>query len=132
MTDIPQDIANVTVSGLEKAAFVDKVTAGGPTNAAPASKPITFTSETDRVYTSPASEPITVLENGKPRLQILRDSLGEAVVWNPWDKKAGGMADFGPADGWKKMVCVEAGSVGSWNTVEAGDTWEGGQRIKAL
>lgn len=58
--------------------------------------------------------------------------LGDVVVWNPWDKKAASMADFGPEDGWTNMVCVEAGSVGSWNTLEAGDTWEGGQRVKAL
>ncbi len=40
------------------------------------------------------------------------------------------MADFGPADGYKRMLCVEIGSVSGWNTLEAGDTWEGGQRIK--
>jgi len=54
------------------------------------------------------------------------------VVWNPWVEKAKGMADFGPEDGYKKMVCVETGSVAAWNTLEAGDTWEGGQRIKRL
>jgi glucose-6-phosphate 1-epimerase len=42
------------------------------------------------------------------------------------------MADFGPEDGWKKMICVETGSVGQWNMLEAGDTWEGGQRIRSL
>ena len=46
--------------------------------------------------------------------------------------KSKGMADFGPEDGYKKMVCVETGSVAAWNTLEAGDTWEGGQRIKTL
>lgn len=58
--------------------------------------------------------------------------LGDVVVWNPWDAKAKGMPDFGPEDGWKRMVCVEAGSVGQWNMLEAGDTWEGGQRIRTL
>jgi len=58
--------------------------------------------------------------------------LSDVVVWNPWDAKAKSMADFGPEDGWKKMVCVETGSVAQWNTLEAGDTWEGGQRIRTL
>jgi len=56
--------------------------------------------------------------------------MNDVVVWNPWEKKAGSMADFGPADGYKRMLCVEIGSVSGWNTLEAGDTWEGGQRIK--
>ena len=42
------------------------------------------------------------------------------------------MADFGPEGAYKNMICVEAGSVGAWNNLEAGDAWEGGQRIKAL
>ena len=96
------------------------------------SKPIAFDSETDRVYSSAPSQLLTITEQGKPRFEIARDMLGDAVVWNPWDKKAAGMADFGPEGGWKKMVCVEAGSVNTWNTLEAGDTWEGGQQIKAF
>ncbi len=39
------------------------------------------------------------------------------------------MADFAPADGYKNMVCVEPGYVANWNVLEAGETWEGGQRI---
>lgn len=98
----------------------------------PASEAIAFTAETDRVYTSPATQTLTINENKKPRYEITRDLLGEVVVWNPWDKKAGSMADFGPAGAWKKMVCVEAGSVGEWIKLEGGDTWEGGQRLRAL
>ena len=98
----------------------------------PASEPIAFTTETDRVYTSPATQTLTISEKKKPRYEITRDLLGDVVVWNPWDKKAGTMADFGPEGGWKKMVCVEAGSVSEWSKLESGDTWEGGQRIRAL
>ena len=43
------------------------------------------------------------------------------------------MSDFGPVpDGYKKMVCVEPGSVKGWVTLEAGEAWEGGCRVKAL
>ena len=98
----------------------------------PTSEPISFTAETDRVYSSPATQVLTIEENKKPRYEITRDMLGDVVVWNPWDKKASSMADFGPDGAWKKMVCVEAGSVGEWNKLEAGDTWEGGQRIRVL
>jgi glucose-6-phosphate 1-epimerase len=54
--------------------------------------------------------------------------LNEVVVWNPWvDAKS--MGDFAPADGYKQMICVEAGAVKGWQKLEAGETWEGGQII---
>ncbi|KAI4120670.1 MAG: hypothetical protein LQ338_006847 [Usnochroma carphineum] len=124
------DISQTTISGLEEAPFVDKVQ--GAKEVGPAKKPISISSETDRVYTLSSQKPITVAEQGTPRYEITRDMLSDVVVWNPWIEKAKGMADFGPEDGYKKMVCVEAGSVSAWNTLEAGDTWEGGQRIKTL
>ena len=64
--------------------------------------------------------------------EVTRDMLADVVVWNPWIEKAKGMSDFGPEDGYKQMICVEAGSVSAWNSLEAGDAWEGGQRIKTF
>ena len=92
---------------------------------------MSFQGETDRVYTK-ADKNITITDGHKDRFEVTRDGLADVVVWNPWEDKAKGMADFGPTNGWKHMVCVEAGSVGQWNTLEGGDTWEGGQIIKTL
>ncbi|KAL8843531.1 MAG: hypothetical protein Q9170_000035 [Blastenia crenularia] len=124
------DITKTTISGLEEARFIDKVE--GAKKAEPARKPISIGSETDRVYNLPSEKAIIVAEQDTKRYELTRDMLSDVVIWNPWIEKAKGMADFGPEDGYKKMVCVEAGSVGAWNTLEAGDTWEGGQRIKTL
>ncbi|KAL8738385.1 MAG: hypothetical protein Q9181_000807 [Wetmoreana brouardii] len=124
------DVATTTISGLEKVTFKDK-TQGGK-NIEPAGKPISIESETDRVYTVAPEQAITISEQGSKRFEVTRDMLSDVVVWNPWIEKAKGMADFGPEDGYKRMICVEAGSVSAWNNLEAGDTWEGGQRIKAL
>lgn len=95
--------------------------------------PITFTAETDRVYSpsTPPSAPITVQQGGSPRFKVVRDNLPDVVVWNPWTDKAAGMGDFEPKDGWKRMVCVEAGSVSSWTKLEKGDVFEGAQTIYA-
>lgn len=41
------------------------------------------------------------------------------------------MADFKPAEGYKEMICVEAGAVAGWQKLEAGEAWEGGQIISA-
>ena len=75
---------------------------------------------------------MTVLESGKTRYLVERDMLPDVVVWNPWEVKSKTMADLGPSGAYHNFICVEPGSVGKWNSLEAGDSWEGGQRIKSL
>jgi glucose-6-phosphate 1-epimerase len=72
-----------------------------------------------------------VTEDSKPKFKITRDALPNVTVWNLWNEKAAGMGDFAPKDGWKNMICVEPGVVGSWTKLEAGDAWEGSQIIAA-
>jgi glucose-6-phosphate 1-epimerase len=116
----------VQVTGLNGAPYVDKVD-GLKTKTQ--SSAVTITGETDRVYTPTGTDPIVVVEGGKPLYTIQRDNLGDAVVWNPWTEKAKGMSDFTPKDGFKNMICVEAGSVSAWQSLEAGDAFEGAQTI---
>jgi glucose-6-phosphate 1-epimerase len=108
---------------------VDKLTTPISTNTAPSST-LSISSKIDRVYTPAGgpSKPVVIAEGGKPKFSITRDNLNEVVVWNPWTDGAN-MPDFGPADGHKNMVCVEAGAVKGWQKLEAGETWEGGQII---
>jgi len=42
------------------------------------------------------------------------------------------MGDFAPKDGYKNMLCVEPGSVGTWQVVEPGDAFEGAQTISLV
>ncbi|PKS12720.1 hypothetical protein jhhlp_000928 [Lomentospora prolificans] len=125
-----KDIASTQVTGLENSSFLDKV--DGPQTKTQ-SGAITITGETDRVYnpeTDP-KEPVHVVESGKSTFSLVRDNLPDVVVWNPWTDKAAGMGDFEPKDGWKTMICVEAGSVRSWTKLEKGDVFEGGQTLTA-
>lgn len=95
------------------------------------SSAVTFSAETDRVYTpvKGPKNPIIVSDGGKPRFRLIRDNLDQVVVWNPWTDKAEAMSDFSPNDGYKHMVCVEAGSVGDWQKLYKGDAFEGAQTI---
>ena len=68
--------------------------------------------------------------DNKPLYSITREGLSDVVVWNPWIEKAKSIADFGPDEAYKNMICVEAGSVAGWQTLEAGDSWVGGQTIR--
>lgn len=92
---------------------------------------ITFDGELDSIYTPAGGpkEPIVLSEDGKPCLRIVRDNLDNVVVWNPHVDKSAGMSDFEPKDGWKKMVCIEAGSVRGWQKLDKGDAFEGAQTI---
>lgn len=122
------DISKVSVTGLENADYVDKVD-GAKTKTQ--SGDITIAGEVDRVY-SPAtapSEPIVVVEGGEKKYTLTRDNLEDVVVWNPWIEKSSGISDFEPKDGYKTMICVEAGSVRGWQKLEAGDAFEGAQVI---
>lgn len=100
------DIHQVAVTGLDGADYFDKVL---QTNARQHG-PITFSGETDRVYTSTAT--VLVHDAGLERtLQVEKSGSPTTVVWNPWIEKAGAMPDFGD-DEWRQMVCVETAAVG--------------------
>ncbi|OJJ44541.1 hypothetical protein ASPZODRAFT_134623 [Penicilliopsis zonata CBS 506.65] len=125
------DISKIRVKGLESKTYVDKVlNASIHTETSPS---LAITQETDRVYQAlDAGVPVVIssADDDQPIFSITRKALDDVVVWNPWADKAKGMADFAPDEGFKNMICVEAGSVASWQTLEAGETWEGGQFIK--
>ena len=126
-----QDITKVEVTGLDGASYVDKVD-GAKTKTQ--SSGVTIAGEVDRVYTPKGapSDPVRVIDGGRERFSVVRDNLGDVVVWNPWTDKAAGMGDFAPKDGFKTMVCIEAGAVNGWQTLEPGDAFEGAQTITAL
>jgi glucose-6-phosphate 1-epimerase len=120
----------VTIAGLDDSKYIDKVASASKTESNSA---ISITGETDRVYT-PAKGPgysVIVNEGGKQVFEIVRDNLDNVVVWNPWAEKANSMGDFEPKDGFKQMICVEAGQVSGWQKLEAGETFEGSQIIRS-
>ncbi|KAI2604482.1 galactose mutarotase-like protein [Hypoxylon fragiforme] len=122
------DITKIQVTGLEGSDYVDKVDAA---QAKKQSGAITIAGETDRVY-SPATDPtkpVIITEEGETVFNIVRDNLKDVVVWNPWTDKAAGMGDFEPKDGFKNMICIEAGSVKGWVTLDPSDAFEGAQTI---
>jgi len=92
---------------------------------------ITITGETDRVYKSIKQDTTSVLQDGKPFLDVTRDNLDDTVVWNPWIAKTKATADLRPEDAYKRFICVEVGAVNGWQKLEAGETFEGGMIAKS-
>lgn len=99
------DVRNVTVTGLEGATYLDKVTGTTETQ----DGAIAFDGETDRVYSSTGE--VVVNDPGLGRtLVITKSGSANTIVWNPGSEKAAAIADLGD-DEWSGFVCVEAGNV---------------------
>ena len=97
------DVAQVRVLGLEDGVYLDKVD-----NFASKQQrgPVTFHSETDRVYVDTESECVIEDPGLRRRIRLAKSGSRTTVVWNPWQEKGVPMSDVG--EGWRNMVCVES------------------------
>ncbi|KAK7465182.1 hypothetical protein BaRGS_00037645 [Batillaria attramentaria] len=122
------DIANTSVQGLKGLTYIDKVNDGKEFREE--REVVTLTENYDRVY---KDAPKTVVIQTAPtrRLQLSTCNLPDIVVWNPWEDKAKKMADFDD-DGWRHMLCVEAGKVVSPVVLKAGDKFDSSQTFTLL
>ncbi|CZT25307.1 probable uncharacterized enzymes related to aldose 1-epimerase [Ramularia collo-cygni] len=124
-----EDISKTQVTGLGSTTYVDKML--NATEHQQTTPNVTFSGEVDRVYKDIKQDTTSIVVDGKPTLDVIRDNLADTVVWNPWIEKSKGMSDFEPKDGYKKMVCVEVGAVDGWQKLDSGDTFEAGQLLRA-
>lgn len=103
------DVEQIALGGLHGARYLDKVDGFAvKTDEAPV---LRFAGETDRVYVG-ASGRVTIDDPMMAR-RLVVDKTGarSTVVWNPWSEKARALRDLGD-DEYRRMVCVESGSVG--------------------
>lgn len=117
------DVAQVSLRGLGGRAEWDAV-ADRHASAAPE---LRFVGEFDRVY---SAAPLGyALHDGPHVLGIEQDmDWTQTVVWNPGAVRCATLADM-PEDGWRHMLCVEAAQVYTPIRIEAGDFWQGAQRL---
>ncbi|KAM0040842.1 putative glucose-6-phosphate 1-epimerase [Helianthus debilis subsp. tardiflorus] len=123
------DISEVRVEGLETFDYLDNLK--NRERYTEQGDAITFESEVDKIYLSTPTK-IAILDHEKKRTFVVRkDGLPDAVVWNPWDKKAKAMADFGD-DEYKHMLCVEAAAIEKPITLKPGEEWKVRQELSAV
>ncbi|KAF9680538.1 hypothetical protein SADUNF_Sadunf06G0131800 [Salix dunnii] len=148
------DISEVRVEGLETLDYLDNLQ--NKERSTEQGDALTFESEVDKIYLGTPTK-IAILDHEKKRTFVLRkDGLPDAgkhdildnlvklegsskeqgsffplVVWNPWDKKAKTMADFGD-DEYKHMLCVEAAVVEKPITLKPGEEWKGRLELSAV
>ncbi|KAL3526379.1 hypothetical protein ACH5RR_011035 [Cinchona calisaya] len=123
------DISEVRVGGLETLDYLDNLMHKERyTEQADA---ITFDSEIDRVYLSTPTK-IAIIDHEKKRTFVLRkEGMGDAVVWNPWDKKAKALPDMGDED-YKTMLCVDSAAIEAPVTLKPFEEWMGRQELSAV
>jgi len=101
--------ADVAISGLEGAEYIDKV--DGFKRKHLSTSPLQFTGETDLVFVNTTST-TRLIDPGMNRIIVVEKSgSNTTVVWNPWIAKAKAMADFGD-DEWPGMACIETANSG--------------------
>lgn len=97
------DASATTISGLDKASYVDKVTGGDGVQKGV----VEFPGEVDRVFTSDAD--LDVQRPGVAGIHVGKSGSHTTVVWNPGEATAAGMTDVSD---WRGFACVEAANAG--------------------
>lgn len=125
------DISEVRIEGLETLDYLDNLldTKAGPITDQGDS--ITFDSEFDRVYLNTPPKVLIVDHLSKKTIVVKKEGLVDAVVWNPWEKKAKSMSDLGDED-YKHFVCVEAAVVQKPISLKPGEEWHAGQELSII
>lgn len=107
------DIGAVRVLGLDGTEYIDKTDGEQRKRQEGA---LTFGAETDRIYVDTEARCTIVDRLLERRIHISKRGSRSTVVWNPWDKKAAGLADLGDAPatrgGWRQFACVEGANAG--------------------
>lgn len=100
------DIASVRVTGLDGAAFIDKL----DNDARKVQHgDLRFDRETDRIYAT--SGPVRMMDGTRG---VVVDGAGTSrsmVVWNPWIEKSARLGDMAEDD-YRRMLCLETAWAG--------------------
>ena len=69
------------------------------------------------------------VREGARAVTLTNENFPDIVLWNPGAEKASRIPDMEP-DGYRHMLCIEAGVVGMPVRLAPGAVWQGGQRIE--
>jgi len=124
------ELGNCTIEGLEGLEFEDSA-AGGNVQRQREILLLPGARGLDRIYrglgASGGRE--IVLADDVRKLVINQQGFDDAVVWNPGEAGCAQLADM-PADGWQRMLCIEAATIAHPVTLAPGESWAGMQTIR--
>ncbi|WP_318506428.1 D-hexose-6-phosphate mutarotase [Photobacterium leiognathi] len=97
------DINNIEITGMGST-YLDSTQQG---KACEGGDVLTFTSETDRVYTQPQVTITINDKNNERNILVTNEGHNAAVIWNPWQELSISMGDMAD-NSFETMVCVES------------------------
>lgn len=102
------DIHQTTVQGLAGGSYINKVQ-----NFAVCQQEgdVTFTGETDRIYTDTTADSVIVDGVTGRTIRITKQGSASTVVWNPWSEKEKNIVDMAAGEH-RQMLCVETCNAG--------------------
>lgn len=90
---------------------------------------VSIEAEMDRIYHN--APPTLLVREDSRAMGIHSQNFPDVVVWNPWEDKCAALADM-PADGFRRMLCVEAAAVREPVELAPGASWWGRQSLVAM
>ncbi|MCO5562191.1 hypothetical protein L7F22_015817 [Adiantum nelumboides] len=123
------DISEVRIEGLETLDYLDNLQ--NRERFTEQGDALTFETEVDKIYLNTPTK-IAIIDHELKRTFVLKkDGFPDAVVWNPWERKAKAMTDFGD-DEYKHMICVEPAVIEKPITLKPGEEWKGRQKLSTV
>jgi glucose-6-phosphate 1-epimerase len=120
------DVEAVEVTGLQGVEYRDA--ADGDRLKVERGSAVAIRGEVDRVYHAVPGD-VVLREPGRA-LALRAEGFPDVVVWNPGAAKCAALPDMAP-DGWRRMLCVEAGAIRTPVLVAPGATWRGRQLLSS-
>jgi glucose-6-phosphate 1-epimerase len=118
------DVETVTISGLRGLEYRDA--AAGDALEVERRDVVSIRGEVDRVYHAVPGE--VLLREPDRALAIRAEGFPDVVVWNPGAAKCAVLPDMAP-DGWRRMICIEAGAIRTPVVLPAASSWRGRQTL---
>jgi len=103
------DIAQISLTGLEGAAFLDYAAGANGAHQTGENSPLHLTKETNRTYLDTTNAVEIQDESLRRVIRVEKFNSRSTVVWNPWTTQKM-PDDFDPAEH-RHMICVESGNV---------------------
>ncbi|XP_020261541.1 putative glucose-6-phosphate 1-epimerase isoform X1 [Asparagus officinalis] len=123
------DVSEVRVEGLETLDYLDNLE--GKERFTEQTDAVTFDGEVDRVYLSTPSKIAVIDHERKRTLELRKQGFPDAGVWNPWEKKAKSLADFGDED-YMSMLCVDSAVVETPIVLKPDEEWTASQELSIV
>ena len=121
-------IANAAIEGLQSHEFWDNGTAFDQRQYQEQNR-LHVNQMIDRVYFN-TLKPLSLSDQQSSR-QIESQGFADTVIWNPWKEGAKAFADMADNE-YQEMLCIESANVQKPIQLEAGETWQGLQKITVI